>query len=184
MCYIFEAAFLRDGDHFGSQPEKWYSPDPILESFELRVLFEAPTSVEKLKDVVGVGEYCVMKRHLIEAIRNLGETQIEDYPFRAEDKKGGMTETFRVVRAYNPVSCIDTSVTLFESDCDGYIRRISRLVIDESRIPRNRHLFRAACIDPKLFAPPMLVASQQMKDVFRRLKVKGMDFMEVDKYRL
>src|SRR5262249_7458615 len=137
-------------------PDEWYDGTPLQKPLRLVIVLRSLTVVSRLGAVWPVGPYTLMRPEILEEIRLLGESHIEDFPVRLKlAKLKGKTDqkSFRLIRLLNHVPCMDVKKSKFGVD-GHFIEKITHLTINESKIPSDRHLFRMVSPDPSLHAPP------------------------------
>jgi len=114
-------------------------------------------------------DICIQNCHLcmtpdcISRLQEVGETHFETWPVRIVAQTGGEdAESLRIVNLLDNVSCMDMEKSQFKLDRSPPhdILKIRRLVLDESRIPADRHLFRMAEFET------VFLISEPLRDLF------------------
>jgi hypothetical protein len=113
-------------------------------------------------------------------LEGLGLADVEYLPIGIVDHKGRMaSRTHVIVNPVGPVDCIDmgqTTCTMSEF-VEGDIDEVTRLVIDDSRVPAGRQIFKL-----KGLGAPTLVRRSLAAQIDQR-GFSGFGWLEIDKYK-
>lgn len=154
-------------DEFAGKPFPKTFPEPVV----------TLSSLARLDDVWYAGPWLLMSRSFISLLRNCGESRFEEWPVSLRSFSGQVNrESHRLINLLENVSCLDKRASQVELNQDGYIRKITRLAIETSRIPPDRHLFRMA------EKRSVKLASAALKRVWEAAGLRGARFQPLDGY--
>ncbi len=120
----------------------------------------------------------VFSTRLRELLDSLGIDNIEYYTLEIVDPRTGKKfSDYRIANVVGLVDCVDRE----KSDCkyfdDGEIKRIHKLVLDESRIPSKLRIFRLAG------RTVLTVVHQSIKEAIESAGITGCVFYRPEEYR-
>lgn len=151
--------------------DAWYLDKPITTGFP-----DVAIEVDDLEDAVGAwmcGTYLVMFTSLCNRLHAL-DPHMEAFPVRLVGRSGGEDQTSScLVHLLDDVPCMDMKRSMFTPE-DDLVGKITRLVIDEQRVPPDRHLFAMA------ERSDLIIASEQAKALLEALDVQGMVCCSLD----
>jgi hypothetical protein len=104
-----------------------------------------PNDLVLVDNMLNLDKILVTSTRLKQAIESRGAPNIEYLPLAITDHKGRQaSKDYFVLHPVDPVDCIDREHSVFEEDMilPGDIESFKRLVIDETRVPADRQLFR------------------------------------------
>lgn len=144
---------------------------------ELPTLSVTVGTLEHLPAFFRASIYLLMNQTAIEAVRRSGEHRFELRPVTVTGIIGGVDEcSYQHVHPLDLVECLDISKSVVDlSEWDGTIEQIHRLVLDESRIPTDRHLF-------QLKEFPVLLGSDRLREEFFRAGIPTVVLQPVSEY--
>jgi hypothetical protein len=132
------------------------------------------TSLRRVLDIWWISPYFVASSAVLAELMHIGETHFETIPLVLLDRKGNSLKgTNLIINLLDNVPCFDAGRSVFTRDEDGFVRQIDKLVIDESRVPPDRYLFRVEEGEHLILARDALVAR------FQALSVRGARFLPV-----
>jgi hypothetical protein len=130
----------------------------------------------EVRDYFIAGDYRLMSTQMLSIIRSLGEQHIQEFPVELFAPRGKKDQgSHKVVHFLENVTCMNLEESTFTEDEDGFIDRIQRLVLDESKIPADRHLFRME--EQATF----VLISERLKQEIETAKLTGMQIFRPDK---
>jgi hypothetical protein len=121
----------------------------------------------------------VVSSRLADALKMQGVEHLEYLPVRIIDHKGKVaSKDYFVLNSLELVDCIDREKSKFTENAivPGRISRFEKLVIDESRIPADRPLFRM-----KDFAR-IALATKALANALNREKFAGLGWLPISEY--
>jgi uncharacterized protein DUF1629 len=130
-------------------------------------------------NLFNINGFIVASSRLRRLLEGRAVPKVEYLPVIVRDHKGKVASCdYSIVHPIDPVDCIDLQQSKVKWDkiVPSDIERISRLVIDESRIPADRALFR-----PKAYSEVTLVRRDLAEDISRN-EMTGVRWLEVNKY--
>lgn len=160
---------------------KWAEEISTNITFGLPVKEPVGEIVCELSKLNGVLDIWFLKnfisRRALDVVKGLGETHFQDWPVTLKTRKGKIDrEAIRLINVLEPLSCIDrkhSKIVFEENDCLG---PIELLVLDEIKIPKDRHLFR--------FKEGIeYVASAELVAAWQAIGVRGGKFIAPEEYR-
>jgi hypothetical protein len=108
------------------------------------------------------------------------EERIEFYPMRIRDLKGRITKKpYFLANPIGTVDCMDRKKSEFDEDtvARGQVQRFRRLVLDESKIPADRQIFRLASQKELV-----LVRKDLAYELYRVHEFRGMIFQTLESF--
>jgi hypothetical protein len=142
---------------------------PPLDEVKVQV-----TSLNHIPDMWWIGPYFAVSDRVLRTINDSGETHFELFPMSVTAKKHDLRGAMFVVNLLDNVPCLDRDASCFSVDEDGFIDNISRLVIDEGRVPEGRTLFRLA------EKADLILARSKLVEPLQQLAVRGVRFIPVE----
>lgn len=139
-------------------------------------------TLSKLKGVLDfwwLGAYFLISQKALAAVRSVGETSYEEYPVTLITKsKKRDEESTRIIHLLSNISCMDKKASEYEvnEEDENDIRRIHKLVLDKTKIPGSRHLFRLA------ESATVIVASDALVKKLEKVNVRGVKFVKPEEY--
>jgi hypothetical protein len=122
---------------------------PLAEGFPAGVSFhmdpDFPNDLLIVDNVLNADMVIVASRRLCEAVQALVPTGVEYLAVNIVDHKGRVASTdHSIIHPVHPVDAIDKDQSVFETNIldDDDIESFEKLVVDETRIPQDRKLFR------------------------------------------
>jgi hypothetical protein len=137
---------------------------PPLGEVEVQV-----TSLRRIPDIWWIGPLLAVSDRVLQVIKESGETHFELFSMSLTAKKQDLRGGMFVVNLLDNIPCLERRASSFSVDEDGLIKKISRLVVDESQIPEGRTLFRLAEKADLVLARPKLVQRLQ-QSAFRGVR--------------
>jgi hypothetical protein len=104
-----------------------------------------PNDLVLVDNMLNLDQIIVASARLKKAIESRGVPNVEYLPLAIVDHKGRYaSKDYFIVHPVDPVDCIDREHSVFEEDVilPGGIDSFKRLVIDETRVPAERQIFR------------------------------------------
>jgi hypothetical protein len=129
---------LSPGTPFGMSLGKRVDPGPIVITY---------SRLQGIPSAGWVGNIFYMAPRFVEIVRQLGEMRLQEFPITVRDRRGETKiDAIVGVVTLDNVPCLDRTASKFEVDEDDpeEIDEMKSLVLDEARIPADRHLFRVA----------------------------------------
>ncbi len=124
--------------------------------------------------------HLLMNQTAIEALERSGETHFELHSVRIVDiRRREDRISYQRVHPLDHVTCLDRNRSDFDIDrwsqTEQRIDHIRHLVLDESRIPTDRHLF-------SMMEFPVDIISERLRDCFLGVGFPSVIFQPVDEY--
>lgn len=140
-------------------------------------------TMSKLKGVLDFwwfGSNLLMSRNALDVVKIIGETNFEAFPVTLVAKSGKRdAESTQIVNLLNNVSCMNKETSKFDVDEDdeNNVHWIQKLVLDKTKIPSNRHLFRLE------ESPDVVIVSDALAEKWKAANLRGVDFIKPEKYK-
>jgi len=122
---------------------------PLQEGFPEDVAYhmhaDFPDDLLLLDNMLNVKDLAVISSRLKQAIESRRIPEVEYLPLRIVDHKGRIASAdYFIVHPLAPVDCIDREQSVFDEDLilPGSIDSFEKLVIDDSKIPEDRQIFK------------------------------------------
>jgi hypothetical protein len=122
---------------------------PLAQGFPSDVSFhmdpDFPNDLLIVDNVLNADMVIVASQRLCEAVRSLVPSGVEYLPVNIVDHKGRVaSKDHCIIHPVHPVDAIDKDQSVFETNIldDDDIESFEKLIVDESRIPADRKLFR------------------------------------------
>jgi hypothetical protein len=144
-----------------------------------RMNAEFPNDTVLTDSLINTDRLLVGSLRLKQFLQARGSKKIEYLPVEIIDHKGKIaSRDYFIIHPVEPVNCIDTekSGVVWNPVVKGKIRRLNKLVLDESRIDPDRELFR-----PDLFFDVILVR-RDVAEAVGSQQFTGMRWIELDNY--
>jgi hypothetical protein len=156
---------------------------PLLAQFPENVSFhmhgDFPKNLLLVDNLLNSDQVIVASSRVKEFLEARAVPQVEYLPVRIIDHKRKVaSKDYFIVHAVDPVDCIDTKKSAFKMSRINPQRfdRFERLVIDESRVPADRQLFRL-----KNFGDVTL-ARRDLADALKQAGFTGIGWVELSEY--
>jgi hypothetical protein len=104
-----------------------------------------PNDIALVDNMLNLDKVIVASPRLTQAVKRRKAPHIEYLPLAIVDHKGrAASKDYFIINPVDPVDCIDRTRSVFEEDdiLPGNIESFKKLVLDESRIPADRQLFK------------------------------------------
>jgi hypothetical protein len=152
-------------------PDEWFFGKP----------FKSPKVViklSKLKNILDIwwcGSWFLMSGRAIDVLRGVGETHFQEHPVTLVAHGTRDSDSARIIHLLDRVSCMDKKASKFTSDSRGQVDEVTRLVLNEKKIPKKRHLF-------ELGEAGVIIADEQLVKEWQAIKVRGCKFVPLEEY--
>jgi hypothetical protein len=180
MYNVLEANGIRGSEIISVEPldvSELYFGKPIPQP--LRPIVVRVNTISNPRNIWWAGGYLIVDLKWLAALQLVGESNFELFPVSFADGHGKRDDTsFRFMNLLNNVDCMDMNLSNYDVDEDGFVAHVWRLVIDESRIPSDRHLFRIKEIESTILASDAL-----MEQVIETID-RGAKFVRVEDFQL
>lgn len=119
----------------------------------------------------------VFSTRLEKLLNGKGVDNIEYYDFEIVNPKSGQKYSdYKIANVVGLVDCVDEGKSDLKYFDDGEIKRINKLVLDESKIPQELRIFRLAK------RPILTVVHQSIKEVIVEAGITGCVFYKPEEY--
>lgn len=138
-----------------------------------------PNDLLLVDNVLNSKTIIVASERLKESIEKLNPPQVEYLHIGIADHKSKIaSDNYYIIHPIDPVDCIDRSQSIFEEDLidPDSIDSFKKLVIDETRVPSARQIFRL-----KGFWDITLVR-REFASMLSEKAFSGLDWLEISKY--
>lgn len=157
---------------------------PLLDGFPSNVAFRMnpdfpqdrglPDCIDNVKDALLVSE----RLHAFLSAAAL--PKVEFLPVAIVDPEGRpVSRTYVVVHPVEPVDCVDLEASVYGQSeiVAGKLQDVAKLVLDPSRVPLDRPLFRARGLTRAVFV------ERSFADAIRREGFSGVGWAEIEDFR-
>lgn len=140
-------------------------------------------TISKLKGILDIwwmGSNFLMSHKALDIVKEIGDTHFEAFPVTLAAKSGKRDDqSTQIVNLLDNVSCMNKKASKFDVDEDNknYIDTIHKLVLDKTKIPPERHLFRLGEEET------VIIACSELVDKWKAIQVRGVKFVKSEEYK-
>ncbi|OLB14577.1 MAG: hypothetical protein AUH10_03720 [Gammaproteobacteria bacterium 13_2_20CM_66_19] len=156
---------------------------PLAKTFPSKVAFhmnpDFPTDLLLTDNLLNSDSCMVVSSKLADALRARNVSKLEYLPVSIVDHKGKVaSKDYYILNPLELIDCIDRKKSKFRESriTPGRIAKFEKLVIDETRIPPDRSLFRMQGY------PSIALASKALADDLIRGNFSGLGWLALNKY--
>jgi hypothetical protein len=156
---------------------------PLAASFPADVSLQFnpdfPNDLLLADNMKNTSSLAIVSERLAAVVRDQVTTGIELLPVSLLDHKGGVaSKDYFIVHPVDPLDCIDREQSVFEESliARGEIEFFDRLVLDDTRIPAERKVFRL-----KGF-PDIILVQRELAEHLDGQGMSGLGWLPIDEY--
>ncbi|AKV01126.1 hypothetical protein AKJ09_07789 [Labilithrix luteola] len=123
--------------------------EPLEASFPSNVTYhqhaDYPDDVALGDTLLNSDMLIVGSKRLASFLASRSIPKLESLPVRIVDRKGSeLSSEYSIINPIEPIACLDTGASVYETDLldPDSIDNVTKLVLDESKIPADRLIFR------------------------------------------